>query len=55
MDAFRLTFEDCGLSDLGFFGPKFSWRNNREGDDYIEERIDRVVANSSWLTRFTWH
>jgi hypothetical protein len=28
---------------------------HREGDDYIEERIDRAVANSSWLTSFTWH
>jgi len=55
INVFQLTLEDCGLSDLGFFGPKFTWRNNREGDDYIEERIDRAVANSSWLTRFTWH
>jgi hypothetical protein len=55
MDAFCLTLEECGLSDLGFTGPKFTWRNNREGDDYIEVRIDRAVANSSWLSRFSWH
>lgn len=55
MDAFRLTLQECGLSDLGFTGPKFTWRNNREGDEYIEERIDRAVANSCWLSRFSWH
>jgi hypothetical protein len=55
MDAFRPTLEECGLSDPELAGPKFTWRNNREGDEYIEKKIDRVVANSSWLSKFSSH
>jgi exonuclease III len=27
MEAFRQTLENCGLSDLGYRGPKFTWSN----------------------------
>ena len=25
MEAFQQTLENCGLSDLGYWGPKFTW------------------------------
>ncbi|KAK2652482.1 hypothetical protein Ddye_012359 [Dipteronia dyeriana] len=31
MDAFRCALDDCGLQDLGFSGPEFTWSNKREG------------------------
>ncbi|KAH7851180.1 hypothetical protein Vadar_008241 [Vaccinium darrowii] len=40
--------DDCGLVDLGFSGYPFTWRNNRCGDDYVQERLDRVLASPSW-------
>lgn len=46
MDAFRCVFDDCGLHDLGFSGPKYTWCNNREGDACISERIDQFLANN---------
>lgn len=39
---------DCGLVDLEFKGPKFTWRNNREEDSFIMERIDMAFADSKW-------
>lgn len=44
--------EDCGLSDLGFQGKKFTWNNNREGHMFTKERLDRAFRNSSWATMF---
>jgi hypothetical protein len=36
MDAFRRALEDCELSDLGFVGDTFTWRNNwRNANGYI--------------------
>ncbi|KAF7133357.1 hypothetical protein RHSIM_Rhsim09G0070000 [Rhododendron simsii] len=46
--SFHDMLSDCGLVDLDFKGPKFTWRNNRSGDDFIMERIDMAFANSKW-------
>ena len=48
MEAFQNTLVDCGLADMGFKGPKFTWCNGREGDDFTKEHLDKVVANKSW-------
>jgi hypothetical protein len=38
--------------DLGYRGQKFTWNNGRERDDFIKERLDRVVANEEWCEVF---
>ncbi|KAH7865616.1 hypothetical protein Vadar_008962 [Vaccinium darrowii] len=43
---------DCGLVDLEFKGPHFTWRNNCRGDDFIMERIDMVFATAKWREMF---
>jgi hypothetical protein len=48
MENFQNTLEVCGLSDLGFWGPKYTWNNGRGGAEFIKERPDRVVANGNW-------
>lgn len=48
MEAFRNTLTDCALADLGCSGPKFTWNNGMEGNGFIQERLDRVVANAEW-------
>lgn len=48
MEAFQHTLEDCGCSDLGYRGPKFTWNNCREGSFFTKERLDWVVANQGW-------
>jgi hypothetical protein len=52
MEAFKNTLEFCALHELGYWGPKFTWCNYREGNNFIKEKLDRVVANSDWFTKF---
>ena len=48
MEAFQNTFVSCGLSDLGYSGPKFTWSNGKEGNKFSNKGLDRAVANYSW-------
>ncbi|KAH7859929.1 hypothetical protein Vadar_007196 [Vaccinium darrowii] len=50
--SFHDMLNYCGLVDLDFKGPKFTWRNNRTGSDCIMERIDMAFANSRWRELF---
>jgi hypothetical protein len=52
MEEFQKTLEECELTDLGFYGPKYTWRNYREMEDFIKERLDRGVANQAWRDMF---
>jgi hypothetical protein len=52
MVLFRNVLEDCGLSDLGFLGSKFTWSNGHHDDTFMKERLDRVVANQAWCGIF---
>ncbi|KAF7152227.1 hypothetical protein RHSIM_Rhsim01G0161700 [Rhododendron simsii] len=49
---FQSFLEDCGLADLGFTGYPFTWRNNRQGDEFIESRLDRVLVSSQWYLQY---
>jgi len=46
------TLEFCGLCDLGYVELRFTWCNNRSGDFFTRERLDRAVANQEWCSRF---
>ncbi|XP_060211737.1 uncharacterized protein LOC132639298 [Lycium barbarum] len=39
---------DCGLTDLGYFGHNYTWCNERKNNDVIWKRLDRVLANDEW-------
>ncbi|KAK7250655.1 hypothetical protein RIF29_33213 [Crotalaria pallida] len=39
---------DCGLQDIGFKGPPFTWQRGE-----LMVCLDRVVANSEWLLAFS--
>jgi hypothetical protein len=52
MNTFKNTLDFCGLLDLGAYGPKFTWQNGQKGESSVQERLDRVVAKSSWCERF---
>jgi hypothetical protein len=52
MVGFRDALEACGLCDLGFSGPCFTWCNHRSDGTFTKERLDRVVADRDWNSLF---
>ncbi|KAK4492627.1 hypothetical protein RD792_003445 [Penstemon davidsonii] len=51
-NRFKDMIDTCGLIDLGFRGPKFTWTNLRNGLARIRQRIDRCLANVDWQNMF---
>ncbi|KAL5547845.1 hypothetical protein UlMin_003076 [Ulmus minor] len=51
MSNFREALNYCGLADLGFRGPKYTW-NRRMKAGLVQERLDRMLGNSGWLDLF---
>ena len=45
---FKDCLDTCGMVDLGFYGPQFTWVNKREEGHFIRERLDRGFANAEW-------
>jgi hypothetical protein len=52
MAKFREVIENCALSDLGFFGSKFTWSNGHRDGSFMKERLDRALANAEWDSLF---
>ncbi|CAM8880259.1 unnamed protein product [Rhodiola kirilowii] len=52
MDKFRHCLNDCGLSDLGSEGGRFTYSNRRLGAEEVRARLDRVVVNQAWRDLF---
>ncbi|KAK2640566.1 hypothetical protein Ddye_028361 [Dipteronia dyeriana] len=44
IERFRETLDECGLQDLGFMGPSFTWCDKRDREEMIQERLDRCVV-----------
>lgn len=45
MKDFNDCMDECGLTDLGFSGPKYTWSNG-----HVQERLDRCIVNAAWLS-----
>ena len=48
MEDFRSALLHCGLINLGFIGNIFTWRNDRPGNEFVQERLDRACATIKW-------
>ncbi|KAF7151216.1 hypothetical protein RHSIM_Rhsim02G0177800 [Rhododendron simsii] len=46
LSAFHEMISECGLVNLEFKGPKFTWRNNRSAENFFMEGIDMALANA---------
>lgn len=46
---FRNFIATMEMGDLGFTGESFTWANNRKGEGFIQERLDRFFGSSDWL------
>lgn len=51
ISGFPDSIDCCALKDLGYSRIPFTWSNKR-GDEFIEERLDRALANEEWLDLF---
>lgn len=51
-DGFRRAVDDSGLLDIGMEGHPFTWERRRGFPDWIEERLDRALVSSTWLSAF---
>ncbi|XP_019248697.1 PREDICTED: uncharacterized protein LOC109227963 [Nicotiana attenuata] len=49
---FLSMMEDCGLVDLGFYGPKVTWSNGRGQCSIVWKKLERGLANAHWLEAF---
>ncbi|MBA0729118.1 hypothetical protein Golax_020420, partial [Gossypium laxum] len=52
METFRRMLEECQLNDVGFEGSWFTWERGNLPETNIQERLDRGVANTDWITLF---
>ena len=53
ISTFRNCMDNCGLMDLGFHGPRFTWTNKSPcWQTTIKERLDRGLGNAEWATLF---
>ncbi|XP_042974693.1 uncharacterized protein LOC122306327 [Carya illinoinensis] len=51
-DEFNRCIQDCSLVDLPYSSNRFSWCNGRLGGGRIWARLDRVLVNTGFLSRF---
>ena len=52
IQGFRKMVEQCGLRDLGMEGYPFTWEKSRGTQNWVEERLDRAMANQEWSILF---
>ena len=51
--AFKNCMDKCGLMDLGFQRPRFTWTNKSPAwHGLIQERLDRGLGNAEWKLLF---
>lgn len=52
LEGFREAVMDSGLQDLGYFGNEFTWKRSSGSPVWIQERLDRGLANQDWRAMF---
>jgi hypothetical protein len=52
MLLFRECLEDCGLVDLGYTSPKYTWTNKQDADNNVRVRLELAVANGAFTAMF---
>lgn len=52
LQGFTDAVNDCQLMDLGFHGNMFTWERSRGNEGWIQERLDRGLANKQWKDMF---
>lgn len=50
--SFQKLISDLQLVNVGFYGPRFTWCNKRQGEGRVKERLDRALVSSEWWALF---
>lgn len=46
--GFRDVCEEVGLVDLGYLGPRFTWKRGNTVRGVVRERLDRFLCTTAW-------
>lgn len=49
---FRQFIRAMHLREINFVGREWTWANNKVGKSFVEERLDRILASTEWLSLF---
>ncbi|VFQ90108.1 unnamed protein product [Cuscuta campestris] len=52
LQGFGDALENCGLEQVPFVGYPYTWERGKGTDAWVEEKLDRAVANESWTCVF---
>lgn len=47
--VFKNFIAEMEMGDLKYKGDPFTWANNREGEGFIQERLDRFFGSTEWM------
>ncbi|GER34017.1 RNA-directed DNA polymerase-like protein [Striga asiatica] len=50
--VFRDFVSRLGVVECKSKGHQFTWSNHRQGEEFIEEKLDRVIMSPEWLFKF---
>ncbi|GJM91676.1 hypothetical protein PR202_ga08076 [Eleusine coracana subsp. coracana] len=52
ISPFKSIINDCGLINLGYHEPDYTWINRRHASKAISQRLDTCLANHAWCVLF---
>ncbi|XP_023878479.1 uncharacterized protein LOC111990942 [Quercus suber] len=52
MEIFVDAINHCGLREVDYVGPRFTWIYQRKDGEQIRERLDRAFATQEWMDLF---
>ena len=52
MAGFRNVINSCGLKEVEYIGPKFTWIYQMRNGSQIRERLDRALVSVDWSMKF---
>ena len=52
MEGFRSVVDSCGVKELGYIGPHFTWCNMQEGEDRVYLMLDKALATQNWIDKY---
>ncbi|XP_019184376.1 PREDICTED: uncharacterized protein LOC109179326 [Ipomoea nil] len=50
--GFRHVVDSCGLRELYFEGHQFTWERGQGTTNWVEEKLDRIIAADAWFEKF---